>query len=902
NHMIVMTDGEPNKAEVWGIDPNDGVRVDYIHPLATHAKINGVNIGYDGLLNNGKVIGNITSQVDLRDAHKPIYRNGQWEEKTVDDAGKSWKDELSKAMPIITHSVSLFVDPLSRVYLDMTEPTDGMNLGFAKGDGNSEDLLLAFDTIFSSIIKSTSSTMSTNDRNNSGVLEGKPTNSSGHVDLSKVGAIRYDTTYNFNQQMGNIRAMAPYISSYINVDGEEKPVIDVIELWNTDNTVKPEQARYVTFLGDSNQLVYLDNPAVNKQFEEIYKAKKYGEPYNNYYIPWLMNPGAYEGDHGLRARVRPMGSVTNSDLVLANKDVLNINIAKNKMAPTLAIDLVEYVKYKAGHQASNYLIVSDNDGFISFVNAQRGLTGYEEAGARNTAYFPQLLAHRLDEIAGDNRPATLVLEGKTKLIDAKVYEPSVGDIYATIGLTSMGSGGKGIVGYRIFGAPTNFNSSSAQSLENITPLFEITNEGPEEFRTAGFEKLGYTYSNFEMFNRIYDNKGQAVAVFGNGFGVDQSVLYFIDAYTGKKLHEIVLSPNGGGAATPSIVVRASNNGQALDRIYVGDYSGTLYRVNFNGKDLTDNSVTVTALFKASTVPNNPGQSAISVKPLVIKEKSTGLYDIAFGTGNASSYELDRGHNSLVEHSIYKIVDHNSTSTAATSTVGELSSSKRPLVSLLTISDLNVGRVNYAKGSNINYYSEEKHDLEITAPESVNPNTSVNGWSIRLIADGSQSGERTIQNAKYDSSNDSIVFVTWGIHERDNDYIAGDLYDPCLADAAFGKVLSFDAKTGKSSGAKGIYNKGTTGTAEGGLTGSGISDSPEGNDIADLDDFQNGLEEEIIQIVGEEDSSHYAEDNSPRLPCIGDIFGNTECNVEEEKPNVESLHPGRVNFKKINAYF
>lgn len=266
-HLVIMTDGEPNTHNLWGLDPNDGIESAFILPIynVSPMLVNGVKVSDTTRYLTGKQIGQITAKADLRYGYKPIYKNGQWVEKELDDAGKSWTDELSSAMPIITHSVSLFVDPLSRVYLDMTEPTGGMNLGFAKDQGNAEDLLLAFDTIFSSIIRSTSSTMSTNDRNNSEVLEGKPEDSNG-VDLSQVGTIRYDTTYNFNQQKGNIRAMIPYISEYVTIDGEQKPIIDVVELWNTDNTIQSEQGNYVTFLASNNgKLTHLSDPDVKKQ-------------------------------------------------------------------------------------------------------------------------------------------------------------------------------------------------------------------------------------------------------------------------------------------------------------------------------------------------------------------------------------------------------------------------------------------------------------------------------------------------------------------------------------------------------------------------------------------------------------------------------------------------------------
>ena len=916
NHLIVMTDGQPNDYKVWGIGKNDGMSTS-----STSVKdlyVNDVNQSVTGTT-TGKKMGELTSKVDLRSVHKPILKNGQWVEKDKDDAGKAWNDALSIPMPIFTHSVSLFVDPKSSIYTDMTQPTKGMNLGFAKGDGNAEDLMLAFDTIFSSIIRSTSSTLATNDRNNADVLDGRPAISGGNIDLSTVGTIRYDTTYNFRQRIGNVRAVVPYISEYKEIAGSKKKeaVVSTLELWNTNTTIKSNQGRYLTFIdagkgNNGTKFTYLTDANVNKQFSSIFDATNYGVKFDKSYIDWLVDFEKTTHPNQLRGRLQPMGSITNSDLALVNKDALNINVVKEKMSRNLSKELVGYLKYKAKYQPTNLLIVTDNDGFINFINAQRGLTGNEKAGARNTAYFPQLLAHRLDEIAKDNREATLVMEGKTNLTDAKVYQQTVGDIYATIGLTAMGSGGKGLVGYRVYAASQDSvdrsvapSNNVADTIDKVLPLFEITNQGPEQYRTKGFENLGYTYSGFEFFNRLVDQgsnkRGQSVAIFGNGFGVDQSVLYFIDAYTGEKLQEIILSKNGGGASTPSIIVRndPANNGQVLDRIYVGDYSGTLYKIDFNGQDFTDqNAVKVTALFKASTSPNNLGQSAISVKPLVIKNKSSGLYNISFGTGIAASKELDRGKNSLVEHSIYNIIDHNRTSIDSTATVAELAKNGVALKPLLSQNQLKVGKVSYQDGANIDYLSQNKYQLDIETPKASGSESNVNqyGWSMKLLADGSTSGERVIQNPKYDARTDAVVFATWGIHERDLSYSVGNVYDPCLADAAFGKLLSFNVKTGGSSGKKGIMNQGLTNTAPGGITGDDIVSDPEGNSTTDLSQLENDLQDEIIEIVGKDDSAYTTDPDNLGYECSGDILGQLDCDGKE-RDKVE-LHKGRISIQKI----
>ena len=892
NHMIVMTDGVPNDTRVWGIDEKDGLRtlgnVTSRYQVKVKNNQNSQskhNTGYFNLsemaeIRSSDVLGKITANVDLRN----------YAEKATDGAGKLWFDDefAVDTMPIYTHSVSLFVDPYSKIYTEMTKPTKGMNLGFAKGKGNAEDLLSAFDTIFASIIRSTSSTLSTNDRTNSDILEQMPSiKADGTVDMSTVGTIRYDTVYDFIPRIGAIRAMAPYISGYDssikdpdNPNDKGKAIIATSKLWDTNETVKANQGRYVTYLGGEYagvNLSELNNAKVLTQFSSIYKKVNSEEVFDKNSIEWLTNFEKTTHPRSLRGRLNPLGSITNSDIVVANKDILNINIAKDKIASPLGRELTNWLLYKARYQPKNLLIVGDNDGFINFINAQRGLTGKHKGGQRDTAYFPKMLVHRFDEIAKANTNPTLVMESKTNLVDAKVYQPTQDGgehIYATIGLTAMGGGGKGLVGYRIYADQSaevddwvsknkpNGSPKETSIYHKVTPLFEITNEGPKELRTDGFEDLGYTYSGFEFFNRIIEQsnifggktklKGQAVAIFGNGFGSDsgKSVLYFIDAYTGKKLHEIVLDSQGLGAGTPSIIVAPGmNGGQELKRIYVGDYSGSLYKIEFNGYDF-ENNARITTLFKVPQT--NYGQSAISVKPLVVKKGKTNLYNIYFGTGLAASYDLDRGQNSLVQHNVYAVTDNNTNIS-------------------LSIENLAFGKMEYGS-----VFEEGKYNLELTKPIN-NPY----GWYFPLTADSHASGERVIQSPKYDSINDDIIFATWGIKERTKQDEVTGLDDPCIADKAFGKLISLDAVTGNGSSRIGFANKGSVVTASGGITGGGITDAPEGNTMTKLSDLEQEMQEEVIAIVGKESSSNVTEDEKKKFVCSGDLVGTVEC--DELKP-------------------
>lgn len=807
NHMVTLTGGVPEKYRNFGIAQEDNINL--VHHKGYRMDTNPApytlyTMAYSDDLPSKK-LGEIAAKTDLRyNKERRAFQGSSEYAATIDKAGKDWRDKNSIAMPINMHTVLFnneradWSDMKERLS-NITGPTNGMKIRYENRYDNTVMLQAALDILVAPTITSRNGFAAVDDRKVGEINEEVFTfNDAKPDDTSRMGTIRYQTSYDFNDRRGYISAVVPYLAEEIPEKGD--PRIQVYTIFATGRDATNTK-RYLTFLKASENGLKFDelkNSQVKDKFEEIYKNTHWsGDLFLDTYINWLstdhISDASYvEYPEYLRKRTTPYGSITSADIVLANKDELNINIAKDKMSKNLSSELVNFLKFKAQTQPTNLLIVSDNNGFISFVNARRGLTGNEKVGDRNTAYFPQMLVHRFNEIAKLNRPATLIFDGKTNLVDAKVHSPSLGDLYATIGMTSMGAGGKGIVGYRIYAAEKSSvdnwvenpkgsppSIAGTDPINKVIPLFEITNEGPEVYRTKGFEDLGYTYSGFEFFNQINNGVGQSIAVFGNGFGTEKSVLYFIDAYTGKKLHEIVLNKAGGGASTPSIIVRNSTNdrGQILDRIYVGDYSGNLYKIQFNSDYFTNNTK-VTSLFKVPTQYHNnvemKGQSAISIKPLVVKnivsedegrDKDETFYSIAFGSGIAANHSSDRGNNSLVTHNIYNIVDHDHA---------------------INESNLKSGTINYhTKPSN---YSDRKQ-YQLNSSKTTDDLYSSSGWYRKLSADDSRSGERIIHTPKYDSTNNAIVFSTWGIREQSTDF------DPCIPNEPFNKLLSLDINNG-----------------------------------------------------------------------------------------------------------
>lgn len=933
SHIVNMSDGASGSTTVNGIFRED---LSFLTGLKISAKetdfiVGGVNLIYRAVIgSNFRDIGRLAAALDLRNSSKPTWNAAteQWEEKRVDDAGKSWNDpRYSTKMSVVLNSISLSLNPQATSLQNLVTPSGGVSLGFDSGTSDNpaeytaEDLLGAFDSVFSDIIQSSSSTLAVNDRVYADVLPHKVEMRNGRLyldgkltDISSLSSIRYSTRYGFGQRFGIVSAGIPYIKN------EATNEIDIYELWNTSSSIRRGQGNYVTFLDDQQgyrnypigtRLYRVHTGRVFSAFRNIYREMT-GLTNAGYHIHvhWLYQfTRTSFRPYDLRPRMTPMGSITNSDVRLANKDILNINIAKDRMSKELKSEMVSWLKFKAKWQPKNYIVVGDNDGFINFINAQRGLNHANryKGGQRDTAYFPQISYRRMQEIAGKGEEATLVFEGHTNLMDAKVYQKGRGNYYATLGITGMAGGGKGLVGYRIFASEVNavnnwvdnerkpaLPASYSNPIDKVTPLFEISNEGDPKHRTKGFENLGYTYSGFEYFNRTIikngEGQGQAVAVFGNGFGTDKSTIYFIDAYTGEKLNEIILNHNGGGAATPAILVAPDASGQRIERLYVGDYSGTMYRVEFSGSDFTNSSnIKITSLFQAPIT--NIGQSAISTRPLLIKN-AQGQMQVFFGTGIAADKTRDRGDNSEVLHGIYGITDRNISAQSSFATAEYINShSGMSLSPQLSVEHLNRGDVKYKEGIQIDYQQKNRYDIDIVVPENPTPNNAANtrldGWYVRLSADGMKSGERVIQDPKYDGINRSIIFSTWGVIET-GDTNEFDLYDPCLRDISFGKMLAFNVSTGAAAiggGNGGLSNVGSVGTAPGGITGDLIGAAPEDNSTTSLKDLGEDLVDELINIVGKGDSSLFTGSNGSNggsgdtaigVTCEGSIDGEERC--------------------------
>lgn len=609
--------------------------------------------------------------------------------------------------------------------------------------------------------------------------------------------VRYKSHYNLLQRTGVIEAY-----------GWDKNLDNWAQspLWTTNQKMRGAQ-------GWLRTMAYPQKGKFTKPYDAPMWTGYLNNAYRAQYKTTLLDRltiylwGSQQFDHGgyqdkYRVHPRPvaMGSIIHSNSAYFAKDRSYANL--KAMGPQLQSEFGHFVLRRSSMFWWNLIITNTNDGVINLIHAEKGPNHFKSnpwAGQRYAGYFPGFLAQRLDEIALKRSPFSFTMDGPVNVFDFK-HRSKNNDKFSTVGFSAMGAGGKGIAAYRIYetilsGTDSKNNPRFAWDNHIFQPLFEISNEG--SYKTEGFKNLGYTYSDFEFFNRYYDGQAQGIVVFGNGWGNPVSSLYLINAYTGELLQEIILNNKGGGASSPALVIEKDTNGyQKIVAAYVGDLSGHLYKVEFN-QDLSARKV-VTLLKPANEY--NP----ITVKPMLMKHRNS--IWVYFGTGRNADEKQDRGPESKVLQYIYGIKD-----------TGQ---------SNLTLTHLgqNAMQANYASGIN-------DSDKVIGSVEVISQSKSPNGWYLPLNTDGK--GERVVLSpARTDTA---VVFSTWGNNEMMLLDENAPGYDPCIQDEAFGKVF-FLSVTGETSGKKtSVVTRGVT---------PGIPTAPDIYTQSELSGGGDGLEDTI----------------------------------------------------------
>ena len=207
----------------------------------------------------------------------------------------------------------------------------------------------------------------------------------------------------------------------------------------------------------------------------------------------------------------------------------------------------------------DYVATSSNDGLFHI---------FDMAGDEKYAYIPQTAMPHLANFANPGYQHRFVNDGTATLHE--VCENVEGkDVAKTYLVGTTGRGGSSIYVIDV----TNGNPNEFSAVSEINS----TNESGE---------IGILVSAPIVVN---DGTGRSVLVFSSGYNnnSDKGYLYFYDLKTGTRIKQVELGKAGVG----SPFGYDSNNNGAVDRIYVGDNEGKLWRVSI-GTETDDKGNTV----------------------------------------------------------------------------------------------------------------------------------------------------------------------------------------------------------------------------------------------------------------------------------------------------------------------
>lgn len=636
----------------------------------------------------------------------------------VDSTGNSWTDSRGIQQELTMNAIMFSKDPTQQM-VDLLHAMNGNYIS-----QTSIDLNTLFHNI--TILLENSKTLTT--YTNGHTIEDQY--------MRTKDTIRYVFDHNIYTNTSNIKAFTL---------GKSNRAWKAAPEWTSQERLHPFDGKFVTMAYTSAKDLK-DGPLTRNNIDRVFKLANTKRDFTLDHLNWLYGLTNLNTDIGLtlRARHSPLGPIVNGKPVFFAKDREYINL--NLMSKDQKALFEEYIDKKSQLLNKELLITGANDGLIHFITTERkDELSNDNAGMRKAAYFPGFLATRLFDITENAYPFSFTMDGSTDIFEFKNKQ---GD-FQTIGLTGMGAGGKGLVGYQIFKLSKNGNIVD----QNITPLFEINNIDNFEFKTPNFQNLGYTYSGFEFFNQglaADGSTGQGVAVFGNGYGPNKSSLYLIDVENGSLIREIELHPLGGGAATPALVLQEGATGlHQLRYIVVGDQSGRLYLIYINGSDPATAPINTRVIYEPTKLFDHP----ISTKPLLYSPSNTTATWVYFGTGRKADPNLDRGDKSKKQQ--YFIA--------------------APIGDSIDLAKLT--EVQYDIGRN-----------DIVKLDS-NNEEGTNGWYLQLSYNSSRPSGNRIAYEPSVTKFDDIVFSTWSLEE-------GSDFDLCADDIGSGQQFALDAKTGK----------------------------------------------------------------------------------------------------------
>ena len=374
---------------------------------------------------------------------------------------------------------------------------------------------------------------------------------------------------------------------------------------------------------------------------------------------------------------------------------------------------------------NNIIYIGANDGMLHAFNAQNGKELF--------SYIPGELLSNLEYLTNKNY-------NHKYYVDGLIYITKIDDIQFLIG--GLGKGGRSYYCLDI----SNI-SVSKEIYEN-----ELAKENLKwEYQGINDQYMGYSYSKAYIVKSNYNLK--KVAIFGNGYNSPSqiSVLYILDALTGKKFINLngKLVPGiftdvnikNNGLSSPALI--DIDNNQTVDYVYAGDLQGNIWKFDLRNSNPEDWKVAYNEysdytgkpkpIFRA--IKENNISQPVTTRPEVIKHclKNRYGYIIIFSTGKYLE------NQDLIDKSVQSIYG-----------VWDWSDQFDDISTI----DINEGAVKYLGNFN-------KNSLKIISSENINYNIGLLKQNLSFSPDK----QKIISNNKiywYPEKKGSLSHVGWYI--------------------------------------------------------------------------------------------------------------------------------------------
>ncbi len=324
-----------------------------------------------------------------------------------------------------------------------------------------------------------------------------------------------------------------------------------------------------------------------------------------------------------RERASRLGDIVNSDPQYIHRQDFGYNLLSGSSWASAGSRYQAFRRDSAYQNRTPIIAVGANDGMLHIFNANLNSAG----GSELFAYVPRNVLGSLYALTDPAYTHRYYVDGTPAFSDVWIN-----DAWKTIVVGTTGAGGQGVFALDVTD-PANMGASSV--------LWEFT--APDMAFPIQQPKI------------VALANGKFGVIVSSGFvnsTVSTGQIWILDAANGSVIKKFSLTTSGGMGEPLAVDM---NNDRVADRIYVGDTTGKLWRLNITDPNPANWATPETPIF---TAVDDSNRSQPITAPLSAALNKDGSALVLFGTG--SFYQItdtDLLQNQRIE-SFYGLIDRN----------------------------------------------------------------------------------------------------------------------------------------------------------------------------------------------------------------------------------------------------